>query len=96
MRALRPCCERRRRLRGLVGPLDDVCRIEAVIIAKLVPLDKDEVTHLGRPSADEVFVRPGVSCKGLVAHGARTQSGQPTSCSVRSFKPWAFLSIDWM
>lgn len=66
-------------LRGLVGALDAVRRIEAVLIAKLVPPDEDEATHLGRPGADEVFVRPGAGWKGLVARGGRTHSGRPTS-----------------
>lgn len=65
-------------LRALLHGLDGVRRIEAVLIAKLVPPDEEEATHLGKPGPEEVFVRPGAGWKGLVARGARTH-GRPTS-----------------
>jgi guanine nucleotide-binding protein subunit alpha len=68
--------------------------IEALLIAKLVPPNEEEATHLGHNEHSnssistrsdsslhyqEVFVRPGTSWKGVLAKGFSRLSGRPSS-----------------
>lgn len=68
--------------------------IEALLIAKLVPPNEEEATHLGHNGQSnssistrsdssshyqEVFVRPGTSWKGVLAKGFSRLSGRPIS-----------------
>ncbi|KAG6895728.1 hypothetical protein C0992_012998 [Termitomyces sp. T32_za158] len=52
-------------LDALRSRLQPLRHIEALLIAKLVPPNEDEPTHL--PASQEIFVRPGAAWKGALA-----------------------------
>lgn len=72
--------------------------IETLLIAKLVPPNEEEATHLGHKGKSttgsissgsdrsahnqEVFVRPGASWKGVLARGVSRINGRPMSAGT--------------